>query len=460
MPSSTTFPLLFLLFAIIMIHQSLFAMDTTTTTTNDNDDDDDQRTILQAKLRFPRYNHTREDTWQEFRHLDKLRRWDKEPNSTEHDPVNMEEMLVTIKDATQQEMKTGKEFTVSVEGFERVDLHPRILPMLREIKNNGLSGNRVGPTTAGGSIFSIGFDTDETVEDRLARSLQGYDSFSLGGNTYHYALRCAGFVIRKGGPEGAKLEGKGFDMVAQRVHIDQDLDGEPLLSMGMTWIFKLPGMRLLNIWSPLHDVRMRPLAFADQRSVTRLTDVLRYRTNSTVNAGGRFGSFRSDRLMSMYNDKQQWWWFPNTRFGHAIAFDTGSVPHSSFSLPGEGTLGELRNQLVDVAKNGKQSQFCHKIDATKVTSKQVSVDMDAFIGATREFLRRGCEGRATSRDFDEMLEFVTRASLEIRCVTFVIPKPIGNTIFGCIVGLAIIFMIYRLVFKRNRSNELKEKKMN
>lgn len=270
------------------------------------------------------------------------------------------------------------------------------------------------------------------MEDRLAHNLQGSDSFSLGGDTIHYAFRCAGFVIRKGGPEGSKVNGTGFDNVAQRVHIDQDIQGEPLISMGLTWVFQLPYVRLLNIWSPLHDIRLRPMAFADRRTVNIARDVVRYRTNSTPNAGGRLGSFRSDRLMSLYSPDHTWYWFPNVRFGQAIAFDTSNVPHSSFTLPGEQILSVLRNDIAELAASSGPSandivqRICADLAVPPFPSDYaISVDMDAFIGSATAFKRRACAGKATSSDFEEMLEFLTRASLEIRCVTLVVPRSVA-----------------------------------
>lgn len=417
----------------------------------------DGRTV-ETKLRFPRTRHVREDDWKEFAQSQpKLKRWEKENNTIEHDPINMEEQIINVLDAFVQ-----PEFTVSIlcyhqhlaypiltlwilpikvgkNGFELVDLHPRILPFLRTIKKQGkLIGNRVGPTTAGSWNPFLGGGTDEALEDQLARQLQGSDSFSLGGDTFHYAFRCAGFVIRKGGPEGSKLNGTGFDMVAQRVHIDQDITGEPLLSMGLTWVFQLPFMHLLNVWSPLHDVRLRPMAFADTRTINVAEDVVRYRTNSTPNAGGRFGSFRSDRLMSLYSPKHKWYWFPDMRFGQAVAFDTSNVPHSSFTLPGERTLSLIRNDILELYEQpDSHSKICSNNEFYSASSPDVSLDMEAFIGSAAAFKRRACEKRASKEDFEQMLEFITRASLEIRCVTMVVPKHIAKP------GMA--FIIFNVV---------------
>ena len=341
--------------------------------------------------------------------------------------------------------------------FELVDLHPRLLPLLRMVKKNGLSGARVGPTTAGSWFLFMGGGTAETVEDKLAHALQGHDSFTLSeGEYFHYAFRCAGFVIRKGGPEGTKLDGVGFDNVAQRVHIDQDLDGEPLLSMGLSWVFKLPFMRLLNVWSPLHDVRLRPMAFADVRSVERVRDVVRYRTNSTQNAGGRFGSFRSDRLMSLYANSHEWFWYPAMRFGQAVAFDTSSVPHSSFTLPGEILLSKVRKDLEDFkSKSSNKDEICaRQIDLTNAIG--LSLDMEAFIGSALGFKRRICENRIQEnleKELDEMLEFISRASLEIRCVTAVVPKSVGYMLTSMALALFSGICATRIARRTNAFNK-------
>jgi len=305
-------------------------------------------------------------------------------------------------------------------------------------------------------LLFLGGGNAETVEDKLARSLQGSDSFSLSGDTVHYAFRCTGFVIRKGGPEGSKLNGTGFDNVAQRVHIDQDLQGEPILSMGLTWIFRLPYMRLLNVWSPLHDVRLRPMAFADRRTVNRARDVVRYRANTTQNAGGRFGSFRSDRLMSMYSEEQKWYWYPNTRFGQAIAFDTSDVPHSSFTLPGEQILSSLQNEILALSQHpSKEAKdaICSSQQVPPLPSKyEISVDMDAFIGSAAAFKRRACAGRASERDFKEMLEYISRASLEIRCVTVVMPRKVFQSAIGAgVATLLVLIMGLRTIARAHRS---------
>ena len=69
--------------------------------------------------------------------------------------------------------------------------------------------------------------------------------------------------MRRGGLSGAALAGSGagFDRVARRVHIDQDLAGDPLRARWLTWLFRIPGVELLNLWLPTDTlVRLQPLA--------------------------------------------------------------------------------------------------------------------------------------------------------------------------------------------------------
>ena len=66
-----------------------------------------------TSMRFPRLKHVREDDWTEFLHLSpRLKRWEKENNTVEHDPVNMEEHLVHVQPATDK-----VELTVRYQGI-------------------------------------------------------------------------------------------------------------------------------------------------------------------------------------------------------------------------------------------------------------------------------------------------------------------------------------------------------
>jgi hypothetical protein len=120
---------------------------------------------------------------------------------------------------------------------------------------------------------------------------------------------------------------------------------------------------------------------------------------------------------------------------HPVAWNTGTIPHSSFSLPGEDMLSVIRNQLQDIDELGREA-VCTPANELELkqayaesTSKQsLGLDMEAQIGAALGFRNRVCEGRASKADLQFMLEYLTRASLEIRCVTLVIPKDVVHNL--------------------------------
>ena len=90
----------------------------------------------------------------------------------------------------------------------------------------------------------------------------------------------------------------------------------------------------MNVWVPLAQPKLRPLGLMDIRSLED-EDVVRYRANSTKTAGGKLGSFVSDRKMVVHSDGQEWFWFSDMTFGEALVFYTGETAHASFSLPGK-----------------------------------------------------------------------------------------------------------------------------
>jgi hypothetical protein len=395
-----------------------------------------------AALRFPKAAHVVPDAGPEFaRSARRYERWVRQDAAAaEHEDVNMDAFEVVVKDVGGR----ARQPRLLSEGFEFARLNPALLPVLERIRREGLSGARVGPTLAQAQQGSA---DDETAEEQLARALQGWNTYGVSG-AVAINVRCAGFVIRKGGPQGAKLVGSGFDGVAQRVHIDQDLEGEPLLSMGLTWLFEsVPFMHIVNVWSPLHRPALRPLAMMDLATLDP-RDVLRYRTNSTANAGGRGGSFASDRLMARHSPEQEWWWDPTVDFGSTVLFLTGRTAHSSFSvLDAELTMsqqlaliGELQRAL-GAAYDGdaRRAQLGAACGAARDLWQRGALDGVAsstpphsleLLRATAEVLASVCErepGRAVADDaalLQAAQGNLSRSSLEIRCVALVVPDSV------------------------------------
>ena len=253
-------------------------------------------------------------------------------------------------------------------------------------------------------------------------------------------LVCSGFVLRKGGPLGKRVDGgeKGFDLVAQRVHIDQDLEGEPLVRMGMAAAVRwAPFLEVLNVWVPLATPRLRPLALNDVRSLRHGDDVLRYRANSTRNAGGRGGSFSSDRLMPVFHRDQRWYWDSGMRFGHAMAFLTGQTAHTSFSLPVETHLDAFRSAFLAYINADDPEAACFALLTARAKARSLKrapapPATEQLVGRVSHLATLLCrgdpvagvtallEGDAARRVAAEGVAALERASLEIRCATLVV----------------------------------------
>eukprot|EP00510_Aplanochytrium_minuta_P002922 CAMPEP_0184006324 /NCGR_PEP_ID=MMETSP0954-20121128/613_1 /TAXON_ID=627963 /ORGANISM="Aplanochytrium sp, Strain PBS07" /LENGTH=383 /DNA_ID=CAMNT_0026284827 /DNA_START=432 /DNA_END=1583 /DNA_ORIENTATION=- len=345
----------------------------------------------------------------------------------EHHPINMDYVDVEIQDVAGHE----GEYSLLKNGFEFVKLRKDMLPIFSQILEEGLDGSRVGP-----QIQNMEFKGKLPVEEVLARALQGTDVFSL-RDQFSMNLKCTGFVIRKGGPLGVPLNGSGFDLVAHRVHIDQDLEGDPLLSLGLTWLFRLPFISLLNVWTPLETPRMRPLAVMDENSIDP-SFTLRYTANSTKNAGGFLGSFKSDRLMTIYHEGQKWYWNSNMTFGDALVFYTGVNPHTSFTIPGETIQLELLTQLYslinednkEICSDEAEDRLLAEFNRLHNSNEPITPNaLDAIISgadarakACVELSRGNTLETETLTEIKNAMEYMSRSSLEIRCASLVAPR--------------------------------------
>lgn len=327
--------------------------------------------------------------------------------------------------------------------------------MLQRIHEGGLDGFRSGPSMATSAEAD---EADMHVEEVLARRLQGLDTFELSGHlTYNF--HCTGFVIRRGTALGrAAHNTSGADMVAQRVHIDSDLEGEPLLGMGLRWLFtRVPYMHILNVWTPLHALAIRPLALVDT-STQAEGDVLRYRANSTRNAGGRLGSFVADRLMTLHNAAQEWWWFPDMVYGQAIVFLTGVTPHSSFSLVDEETMLAEQLTLLLALKADRDAGKVSDNNNDASCPAHLLTMPDAFVQNSpppvRELVRSTCRALAslcgargdgdieTLRLLEETIAAISRSSLEIRCSAAIVPVAHAVAL-AAFATSAILFLLLR-----------------
>lgn len=192
----------------------------------------------------------------------------------------------------------------------------------------------------------------------------------------------------------------------------------------------------------------------DTRSL-EAEDTLRYRANSTKTAGGKIGSFVSDRKMVLHNEEQKWYWFPEMVYGQAIVFFTGKTAHSSFSLPGEETLIQLFEDLQNFGaslNNMKKREQVEIACNSKLPSLGTNTlphlaelyDYAVFVHQT--FCQAKKEEREAHKDLvEEAVTALTRASLELRCASVVMPYEAVCVVFVFFVCLA--YYLANLIMK-------------
>lgn len=384
---------------------------------------------LFAKLNFPKAHDAIEDNEPLFSHsLHSYRRWTPDRNFPEHHSKNSEVHSVYISDTHTSNLL--------LDGFERVDLNARLHPILQRISIEGLNGSRSGP--------ALRFNATDfgSLEDTLARNLQGWDAFRT-RDQVAINLVCSGFVLRQGGPLGIAVAGKEFDRVARRVHIDQDIEGEPLHRLGIAWALNYlqPSLQILNLWTPLTTTQLRPLALMSVSTLDH-EDVLRFRANSTDRAGGRFGSFSSDRMTTLWNKKQQWHWDSTMKFGQSMVFLTTRTAHSSFSIePAEQFLAAVLKHLVGFLEEGMTlAATCDMLRDKNATLGEDAASVTKTPPATlilvikvHHLLGKLCsssdesEARAVAED---AVTSMVRKSLEIRCATLLLPRWVTALLLG------------------------------
>ena len=155
-----------------------------------------------------------------------------------------------------------------------------------------------------------------------------------------------GFIVRKVLPMGIPAD-PSFAAAAQGMHIDQDLSGEPLRSMGVSWLFRwLPLLHLVNVWTPLKSSPIRPLVLMDRRSLQR---PIRH-------------SWGNDIILIGASAEHRYFYAPITTPGTAHVFLTGYTPHSSISVPGEECMSlancsTARPEIWQLIKDGNRSDW-------------------------------------------------------------------------------------------------------
>jgi len=165
-------------------------------------------------------------------------------------------------------------------------------------------------------------------------------------------LTCNGELIRGATAIGAASSGSARWPPTFNAHVDQNIDGEPLKGMGVGWLFKLlPRLQLLNVWMPLNDSQVRPLALLSATDVP---------AGSLVDRQEETFGIQSDRyfVSEAAAASKGWLFHSQMRKGEAFVFRTDSTPHTSFGRDvsaegGEATVrysGEMRCASLVFAK--------------------------------------------------------------------------------------------------------------
>jgi hypothetical protein len=305
-------------------------------------------------------------------------------------------------------------------GFEAIDLSPlaQLQALLAEVR-------------AGAAI-------DEGQARRLRRQLTGR-VFPLSGGRCVKLLNIApeGLIMRKGGPNGLKLdetmEGMNGHAVAQAVHGDQDVRGTPLKQLmrgAAPWLFRhrtpdggnrVSPLVLVNLWIPLQQVT-QPLALADRRTVDARAQQLQYAL-PTETFLERSDDMRYNDIWAFLHDERQDWYFC-AGMGHdrAYLFDTLGEPHGAFSQPGEASAEYYYRYLADA---------CAALEAGREPgpppgeAPTLPADTPVPVRAAVTELARVAGGASADPQWREQvrraMDSVIRKSLEMRVVALLLP---------------------------------------
>lgn len=173
-----------------------------------------------------------------------------------------------------------------------------------------------------------------------------------------------GFIMRRAGPNGLRLDADGPDdpmnnhHAAQAVHIDQDVEGTPLrqLMRGTApYLFAHDSparantrspLHVLNLWIPL-DQLVAPLALLDRRTLDRMEHQLRYGLPTDTFLERKDSMKVNDIWSLLHHEDQRWYFTSDMDARRGYVFETLSTAHGAFVLPGEEVAAVLWRRLGD-----------------------------------------------------------------------------------------------------------------
>ena len=205
---------------------------------------------------------------------------------------------------------------------------------------------------------------DSNLSSRIRHKLRHFfATLSDGSYLWIFKVVGEGMIIRRNragckNPHLCKSI-DGDEVAAKTVHIDQDLHGQPLRSMlfGLApFLFheKYSPLRILNIWIPLQQVRVRPLALMDVQTFNRQAHQLKYHivnkfmSDHEDGEGGKEKYLLNDCFTSLHHEDQKWYFYDGQDSDKMIVFETTGTPHGSFMLPGEKFLRRLLDALEEI----------------------------------------------------------------------------------------------------------------
>jgi len=290
-------------------------------------------------------------------------------------------------------------------------------------------------------------DTHELRRGLMGRSVR----LSDGRRLLLLFVAPEGIILRKAGPNGVavapaepRTRTSGHS-AASSVHGDQDVRGTPIRQIlrGMgPWIFRHDApdgsnrwspIFLINLWIPLQQIT-RPLALMDQRTLDRRRHQLRYALPTESFLDRAPDRRLNDIWMFLPDEGQRWYFTSDMDFRRAYVFNTLTLPHGSFVLPGEDLAERLYIQLhaakAAVARGDRAAlaEIAHtRLDSTShvatVPLRRAIDAMSALLDEVRtaEGASLFQAGEAFCTRAAAAMDRVVRKSIELRIVALISP---------------------------------------
>lgn len=261
-----------------------------------------------------------------------------------------------------------------------------------------------------------------------------------------------GIILRTAGPNGVPVEpyepmtktsGHG---PATAVHGDQDVHGTPIrqiLRGAGPWLLHHDSpdgsnhrspLFVVNIWIPLQQIT-RPLALMDQRTLDRRRHQLRYALPTEAFLERQADRRLNDIWTYLPDDGQRWYFTSEMDARRAYVFNTLTMPHGAFVIPGEDVAERLYVRLRrarDAVARGDRAALAAAARGERESTEHVATaplrraidEMYALLNEARE--DEGASLLSASEAFraraDAAMTRVVRKSVELRAVALVTPE--------------------------------------